>query len=124
MKSLFSCLLIALVLLQTFSRELLLVNFALHQEEITARYCVNKDQPQMQCGGSCYVAKQLNKQQEREQKAPDSLRDKLEMLPAAYHSLVPLPVIGYPIAIRYRKGAVPGIPLLGLRSIFHPPQVA
>ena len=73
--------LVALVLLQTFSREVLVVDYALNQAAITARFCVNKARPALHCNGRRYFAKQLRRQQERENQSPNSLKERLEMLP-------------------------------------------
>jgi len=37
------------------------VNFVVHQKEITELECINKDRPEMNCNGKCYLAKQLQK---------------------------------------------------------------
>ena len=84
MKSCFAYLLVALVLLQTFGRELLVADFALNRAAITARFCVNKARPALRCDGRCYFAKQLKKQQERENNAPSPLKERLQMLPVAF----------------------------------------
>ncbi|MGI4832799.1 MAG: hypothetical protein ACRYFK_04990 [Janthinobacterium lividum] len=84
-----------LVLLQTFSRELLVADFALNRAAITARYCVNKARPSLHCDGKCYFAKQLKKQEERESKSAGPLKERLEMLPVAFggwQPRVPRPV--------------------------------
>ena len=121
MKALFSYLLIALVLLQTLSREVLVVDFALNRATITARFCVNKARPMLQCGGKCYFAKQLKQQQERENQAPNPLKERLEMLPAAFSGW---PAggrhVGVPPAPRYAV-LVPGCYAAPLGAVFHPP---
>lgn len=38
-----------------------MVTYLRHKEEITAKFCVNKDKPAMHCDGKCYLRKQLNK---------------------------------------------------------------
>ncbi|RZL02387.1 MAG: hypothetical protein EOO62_22470 [Hymenobacter sp.] len=121
MKSCFAYLLAALVLLQTFSRELLVVDFALNRATITARFCVNKARPQLHCDGKCYFAKKLKQQEERENKAPSPLKERLEMLPAAFSS-VPVPA-AQPVvraAVRYAPW-VPGHYAAPLGAVFHPP---
>lgn len=35
--------------------------FKLNQEEIIAKYCVNKDRPEMHCNGQCHLNKELKK---------------------------------------------------------------
>lgn len=123
MKAFFSYLLISLVLLQTFSREVLVVDFTLHRATITARFCVNKARPQLHCDGKCYFAKQLRKQEERESKSASPLKERLEMLPVAFRSLVP------PAPLRRANaplGYGPSRPVCVLTSaaqgVFHPPQ--
>ena len=123
MKSGFAYLLVALVLLQTFGRELLVADFALNRAAITARFCVNKARPALRCDGKCYFAKQLKKQQERENNAPSPLKERLQMLPDTAARLVPVRPPAYPVAaLRYRPLPVPAVPMLGLRGIFRPPQ--
>jgi hypothetical protein len=122
-KAFFSYLLISLVLLQTFSREVLVVDFTLHRATITARFCVNKTRPLLHCDGKCYFAKQLKKQEERENKAPNSLKERLEMLPAALQSLVPAaPRRWVPAPVGYAAYPAPAMLASAARGIFHPPQ--
>jgi hypothetical protein len=123
LKAFFSYLLISLVLLQTFSREVLVVDFSLNRATITARFCVNKSQPQLHCDGKCYFAKQLKKQEERENKAPNSLTERLEMLPAAFRSLVPPAPASWPAAlVGYGRHRLAWVPTTAGLGVFHPPQ--
>lgn len=59
-----------LLLLQTFSREVQVVDYQLHKDRITQLFCVNKDKPRLQCNGKCHLVKQLRRAAERESKAP------------------------------------------------------
>jgi len=123
-KAFFSYLLISLVLLQTFSREVLVVDFALNRATITARFCVNKARPQLHCDGKCYFAKQLKQQEERENKAPNVLKEKLEMLPTAFSGLVPPAPARWAIApVGYPAQRTATVPVSALRGVFQPPQV-
>ena len=123
MKSCLAYILVALVLLQTFSREVLVVDYALNRATITARFCVNKARPQLRCNGQCYFARQLKKQQEREDKAASPLKERLEMLPLGPACLVPPRPATYPVlAVCYHRVPAPDVPDLGLRAIFRPPQ--
>ena len=122
-KAFFSYLLIWLVLLQTFSREVLVVDFTLHRAAITARFCVNKARPQLHCDGKCYFAKQLKKQEERENKAPNSLKERVEMLPAAFKNLVPAaPVRWVSAPVGYVSFQPGWVPKNAAQGVFHPPQ--
>lgn len=123
MKAFFSYLLISLVLLQTFSREVLVVDFALNRATITARFCVNKARPQLHCNGQCYFAKQLKKQQERENKAPNPLKEKLEMLPTAFSGLLPAaPARWATLRTGYPTPHAAHVPASTLGGVFQPPQ--
>ena len=121
MKACFAYLLTALVLLQTFSRELLVVDFALNQATITARFCVNKARPQLHCDGKCYFAKQLQKQEERENKAPNPLKERLEMLPVAFTTWQLRPAGQVAVATPRYPGLVPGRYAAPLKAVFRPP---
>lgn len=35
------------------------LDWKINQDEITEKYCVNKDKPMMNCNGKCYLSKQL-----------------------------------------------------------------
>jgi hypothetical protein len=122
-KAFFSYLLISLVLLQTFSREVLVVDFTLNRATITARFCVNKVRPQLHCDGKCYFAKKLKQQEEQENKAPNPLKERLEMLPVAFQLLVPVASIRWTSASvgygPYQSAWVPANATLG---VFRPPQ--
>lgn len=84
MKAFFAYFCISLVLLQSFSREVLLVDFTLNQSVITARYCVNKARPMLHCDGKCYFAKKARQQEEHQNKSAGPLKERLEMLPATF----------------------------------------
>lgn len=45
-----------------------MAKYLLHKKEITAKYCVNKDKPQLHCQGKCFLRKQLKKGHHREKK--------------------------------------------------------
>jgi hypothetical protein len=122
-KAFFSYLLISLVLLQTFSREVLVVDFTLHRAMITARFCVNKARPQLHCDGKCYFAKKLKQQQERENKAPNPLKEQVEMLPIAFQRLVPAAPRRWASApVGYGPYQSAWVPANAAQSVFRPPQ--
>lgn len=124
MKAFFSYLLLALVLLQTLSREVLLVDFTLHQPALAARYCINKARPELHCDGKCYFAKLAKKQQQRESKAPNAAREKLEMLSPALRSLVPPAPRSWAAApAGYGPYVATALPRHAQCGVFRPPQV-
>ncbi|MCA0365722.1 MAG: hypothetical protein LCH67_16900 [Bacteroidetes bacterium] len=44
------------------------LDYQLRKDFIIKNYCVNKNRPEMHCDGKCYLAKQLKKAQEKEEK--------------------------------------------------------
>ena len=121
MKSIFAYLLAALVLLQTFSRELLVVDFALNQAAITARFCVNKARPALHCDGKCYFAKKPKQQEERESKSAGPLKERLEMLPAAFGGWQPQAARPAGRTATHYAALVPGCYTAPLGAVFRPP---
>lgn len=118
----FAGFLTALVLLQTFSQELLVVDYQLHKERVTQLFCVNKDKPQLHCNGKCHLAKQLRKAADAESKAPNAgfAKMKFEALPTGWAALVrpvlypsPAQLFAPQQAVLYTFSPVHGV--------FHPP---
>ncbi|SFQ76325.1 hypothetical protein [Hymenobacter arizonensis] len=120
MKSLLAYVLVALVLLQTFSRELLVVDYALNQATITARFCVNKARPMMHCNGKCYLVQKM-RQRERENQAPSPLKVKLELLPAQFVAVRLSPPQVFAAKNHRFAWLVPGAYAAPLGRVFHPP---
>ncbi len=54
------------VLLQSLQGFFTIVNWKINQDELTAKYCVNKAKPMLNCNGKCYLAKQLKIQEEQD----------------------------------------------------------
>jgi len=51
------------------------VHFVLNQEEIIEAFCVNKEAPEMQCNGKCYLKKQLEKVEQTQDGEQDDQSD-------------------------------------------------
>ncbi len=45
------------------SKSIILINYQINKAEITAKYCVNKDKPQMHCCGKCMLKRKLAEQE-------------------------------------------------------------
>ncbi len=61
LRPLLSILITASLLLQGFSRLLIVANYELNREQITELLCVNKNSPRAHCYGKCYLNKQLGR---------------------------------------------------------------
>jgi len=51
------------------SKSVILINYEINKKEITDKYCINKDKPQMHCCGKCLLKRKLA-EQEAQQKLP------------------------------------------------------
>ncbi|RAK66108.1 hypothetical protein [Hymenobacter edaphi] len=79
-----------LILLQSFSREVLVLDYALRWQRITEQFCVNKARPQLRCNGRCHLRKQLARTDDAEKKAPQgAAKLKFEALPLARFGFQP-----------------------------------
>lgn len=58
--------LVASLLLQLFSREVIVMSFELNRDFIAKNLCENRNRPQLNCDGKCYLAKKLKAQHDRE----------------------------------------------------------
>jgi hypothetical protein len=118
--ALFLCL---LLLLQTFSRELLVLDYQVHKERITQLFCVNKTRPTLHCNGKCHLMKQLRQASDASGKAPVSGFAKIKydvLLPAG--SLVPTPAALYPAVARFALRQTMPYTFTLAHGIFHPPS--
>ena len=122
MKSIFACLLAGLVLLQTFSRELLVADFYANRAAITQQYCVNKARPMLHCDGQCYFAKQLKKQEERQSKSAGPLKERLDMLPTTFGGWPPRRALAGAALTGYPAAAAAAVPHGPGGTIDQPPR--
>lgn len=114
-----------LLVLQAFSRELLVLDYQARKAEITRLFCVNKDKPRLHCNGKCHLVKQLRKATDAESKAPASGFAKVK-----YEVLLPLPRFepqpgwaGRPAPVRFGPGVASCYAFTPVHGIFHPPLV-
>ena len=63
MRSALSILVLFSFLIVNMSKSIILINYQLNKAEITAKYCVNKDKPQMHCCGKCLLKKKMAEQE-------------------------------------------------------------
>ncbi|TGE29492.1 hypothetical protein [Hymenobacter metallicola] len=118
-------LLTTLILLQTFSRELVVVDYQVHKERITQLFCVNKDRPQLHCNGKCHLAKKLRKAAAADSKAPAGSWAKVKydaVLPV--RALLVQPVAVRVSAVRFGRATIAPYSFTPAHSIFHPPSQA
>jgi hypothetical protein len=64
-----SILLVLFVGLQSSLKLIILANFEYNRDRITELYCVNKNNPSMNCKGKCFLKSALKKEAAKEQKS-------------------------------------------------------
>lgn len=112
-----------LLLLQSFGRELLVLNFAVNQAALTAKYCVNKARPRLHCDGKCYLARQLRRAENGPAKAPAGAlaKIKFEVVAPTRFRLQPPVWVGRAASLRYAPLVARPYVAAPLRGIFQPP---
>jgi len=78
MKKAFCIVMTMLFLLVTSQQALVIVHFKLHQEAIEKQFCVNKNNPKLQCHGKCHLDKEL-KQTEKKDLGLTTIGQKIDM---------------------------------------------
>lgn len=109
------------MLLQTFSRELVVADYQMNKERITELFCVNKDKPKLQCNGKCHLAKQLRKASDRESKTPAGIAKMKHEVVLPFALRVPAPALGWPQPLCFAAAVYPHWAQGPVRGIFHPP---
>lgn len=122
MKAAVSILLCSALLFLAFGKSVLVLDYQIHKKEIARTRCENRDRPELQCNGKCYLAKQLKKAEERENPAPDfsNLKELSPFVPVgtdfAMHATAS--VLHEIPAVFVDAAFVPACP----GSVFHPPE--
>jgi len=124
MKRVFIISLLALILLQAFSKVFILIDYQLNKEYIMEVLCINRDKPEMHCEGQCHLTKQLKKSEKADRQANEkSQKQELPMtlycqalfrLPAHHVGHTASPAAPFPQAR----------PLKIAHAVFHPPRFA
>ena len=68
MRSVIAYILLAAIMLPTFSPWGTIAYFKLNREYIAKVLCENRKRPELHCDGKCYLAKKLKQQQEKQDK--------------------------------------------------------
>lgn len=66
-------------MVRPFTQAYYLIDYQLRKDFIAKALCVNKQKPQLNCNGKCYLAKRLKATEEQENKAQHNIFDKYEI---------------------------------------------
>jgi hypothetical protein len=106
----------------TFSNWVLIAAFKINQTYIARELCVNRNNPNSNCKGQCYLCKQLNKQEKPEGTNGTTGKEKLEIqlffvdVPDDGTGVVTSSKSFLPFQQQFTEQPV-------LKSVFHPPSV-
>jgi len=73
----------ALSLLIGLQQVIIVIYFKLNQSAIEQRYCINKNKPERQCHGTCYLKKQLQ-ETENADSSSTGIYPKIDIFPVSF----------------------------------------
>jgi len=107
------------LLLQNFSKSLIVMQFKVNQSFIASELCENRNKPQLHCNGRCHLKKELDRDAQQE-KNNNNGKDKYEvMFVEAIQSFHPAALPNQITFISFYKTPCLDTPA---SSVFHPPQ--
>lgn len=107
------------LLLQNFSRSLIVMQFKVNQSYIASALCENKDKPQMHCNGRCHLKKELDRDAQQDQNNNNNKEKYEVMFVEAIQSFDAAPLPDQITFISFYKAPHPDTLV---SSVFHPPQ--
>lgn len=108
------------LLTANFGNLLVFTGFELNRKYIAAELCVNKNRPELNCNGKCYLMKKLKQAQDKEEK-----QERQSRKPQVQDALVVTPIIFKQYAFPEIKLHIPvslGMPQDNHCTVFQPPQ--
>lgn len=110
------------MLFLAFGKSALVLHYQLNKKAIAETRCENRDKPEMQCNGQCYLSKQLKKAGEKETPAPDFRQ--LKELPPFVATETPATRREVPVhlSVPAVRAEAFGLPKACAGSVFHPPE--
>lgn len=80
MKQVYALFISLVILFSAFNNAFVFITFKINQKEIAKNLCVKKEIQNNTCKGHCYLAKQLKKAAEKEQKESQNTKEKQEVI--------------------------------------------
>ena len=126
MKFVFVPILLLLVLIQTFSKWVILADYELNKEYIAKVLCENRKRPMLHCNGKCQLTKKLAAEEADARKsASNSTNAKVQFSETLFDDcIIALDVMKITTKKKgYSTGSLVFIPSRSLTQVFHPPLV-
>jgi hypothetical protein len=67
------------ILLQSFSKVVIVLNYELNKDYIAQNLCVNRAQVEKKCQGKCHLAKKMKEDEQREKAPVNPIKEKAEI---------------------------------------------
>lgn len=125
MKLIAASILILLVMVQTFTSWLIVVEYTINKDYIANNLCVNKAKPKLHCQGKCQLMKRLA-EEEKQTSSNSQTGGKIKMSDVLFTNELQMPALnklpkqGQAFSSDYLVNTPTG----SFTSIFHPPATA
>ena len=110
------------MLLQIFSKVLIVADYQANREYIMAFLCINREKPQLQCEGKCQLTKKLKAQHEADKKTEERGQKQEIQLNLICQSFFTLPGQFKAIEASRTPEYTCSYSSVAYHSIFHPPR--
>jgi hypothetical protein len=114
--------LILLMLAQTFSQWLIVLDYMVNKEYIARVLCENKNRPQLKCKGKCQMMKKLAEEEKQQQGSELKAGNQSLIVSASAHFALLLKPAVTESFIEYQELPVPHT-VTRSYAIFHPPAI-
>ena len=123
MKFILVAILVFLVLIQTFSKWVVVAEYKLNKNYIAQNLCINKARPKLHCNGRCQMMKKLAEEEKQNSSNNNSVRIKIQEL--LFSNKVNCPTLPALTCVCLSYGEAPPISKNAspVSSIFHPPAL-
>lgn len=119
-KRVLSIFILVMLMLTNFSRLFIYASFELNQKYIASTLCVNRDKPEKNCNGKCYLTKKIQQAEEKERKQEQDGQKKSFQESFFVKSLMSDSVVSFELQKDYYPLPVDDL-LTGNSEILHPP---
>lgn len=121
-RSFIAVFLLTALMFSTFSRQFIYAGFELNQDYISSKLCENRDKPELQCAGKCYLMKKLKQAEEKEKKQEQETLKKSLQDHFVLKDNPDLPALTYTLQARATADIISVLPTLSAEVPVPPPS--
>jgi hypothetical protein len=125
MKLIAGSILILLMMVQTFTSWLIVVEYIINKEYIANNLCVNKEKPKLHCQGKCQLMKKMA-EEEKQTSSNSQTGGKIKMSDVLFTHNLPVPALNELLkqVPEFYSNYLAKTSTGSFTSIFHPPAIA